>query len=119
MTPVEQRLRKRIEAEARVAGFDAYRAVQTLFEEIVNPGRYARSAFWVGYGMLGHDASGNIALVGRRSLEDPWVRAKVRQFNAIKAAAQSWPETRDYRLTDRADLRATQGGGLGSVTSHH
>jgi hypothetical protein len=95
MREVDNQLRARIEREAEAVGFTARRAVQTLCEEIVDPPGWAPQ-FWVipdGNGhMLGCRTSGNVTPVDCTSVEDDEAQTRIRQFNAIGAAAREWPE---------------------------
>ncbi len=105
MRSADDQLRDRIRAEAETVGFRAFRAAQTLYEEIVDPPGWAPQ-FWVipdGSGhMLGCRSSGNITLVECTAVEDDEAQMRIQQFNAIVAEAREWPEMRErLRLQTR------------------
>lgn len=91
---VKERLLNLLAGEAMRSGLSAQRAAQSLLEATVSPGP---RNYWValaggGHYMLGFEASGNIVEVAGPGLDNPEVEARIDQFEAIVAAAQSWPE---------------------------
>lgn len=111
MRRADDRLRERIRREVEAVGFAAFRAVQTLYEEIVDPPGW-EPQFWVipdgSRHMLGCRSSGNVTPVECATVVDDEAQARIRQFNAIVTDAREWPEMREWlRLQTR--LQSKQG----------
>ena len=96
---IRERILNRLAGEAMRSGLSAPRAAQSLFGATLGPGP---RDYWIaplgggGY-MLGFDASGNIVEVSGPGLDSPEVAARIPQFEAIIADAQSWPELAEFR----------------------